>query len=110
MQTLTRKELKARGLNPEDFKQYRKTKIINTNCQQLPKAREYMDCLIPRPGHVFIQMDVDALEAVVLAELSEDPACMQLYAPESEQYTLAELDVLGIEYNIEGDQVDIKGL
>jgi hypothetical protein len=40
------------------------------NIQQLPKARDYLDCLKPRPGHVFIQMDVDALEPVVLEEQS----------------------------------------
>ena len=51
------------------------------NIQQLPKARDYLDCFIPRPGNVFIQMDVDALEPVVLAELSEDPAMMKLYGP-----------------------------
>ena len=51
------------------------------NIQQLPKWHEYLDCLKPRPGHVFIQMDVDALEPVVLAELSEDPAMMNLYGP-----------------------------
>jgi DNA polymerase I-like protein with 3'-5' exonuclease and polymerase domains len=51
------------------------------NIQQLPKARDYLDCLKPRPGHVFIQMDVDALEPVVLAELSEDEAMMNLYGP-----------------------------
>jgi len=51
------------------------------NIQQLPKVRDYLDCLVPRPGHCFIQMDVDALEPVVLAELSEDRAMMDLYGP-----------------------------
>ncbi len=53
------------------------------NIQQLPKARDYLDVLTPRPGHVFIQMDVDALEPVVLAELSQDAAMMNLYGPEA---------------------------
>jgi hypothetical protein len=53
------------------------------NIQQLPKVREYLDCLVPRPGHVFIQMDVDALEPVVLAELSEDRSMMALYGPDA---------------------------
>ena len=51
------------------------------NIQQLPKDPRYLSCLNPRPGHVFIQMDVDALEPVVLAELSEDAAMMKLYGP-----------------------------
>lgn len=51
------------------------------NIQQLQKVREYLDCLQPRPGFAFIQMDVDALEPVVLAELSEDAALMGLYGP-----------------------------
>lgn len=51
------------------------------NIQQLPKSPDYLDCLKPRPGHVFVQMDVDALEPVVLAELSCDTAMMNLYGP-----------------------------
>ncbi len=81
MSILTRKELMTLGLDPEDFKKYRKTEEVRVNCQQLPKARDYLDCIVPRPGHVFIQMDVTALEPVVLAELSEDPAMMNLYGP-----------------------------
>jgi hypothetical protein len=56
---------------------------IKNNIQQAQKVREYLDCFKPRPGNVFIQMDVDALEPVVLAELSEDAAMMKLYGPGS---------------------------
>jgi DNA polymerase I-like protein with 3'-5' exonuclease and polymerase domains len=51
------------------------------NIQQLPKSRGYLDCLVPRKGWKFIQMDVNALEPVVLAELSECPSYMGLYGP-----------------------------
>ncbi len=57
------------------------SKETKVNVQQLPKVREYLDCLKPRPGYKFIQMDVDALEPVVLAELSEDDAMMKLFGP-----------------------------
>jgi DNA polymerase I-like protein with 3'-5' exonuclease and polymerase domains len=55
--------------------------VVKNNLQQLPKIREYLECLKPRPGYVFVQMDVDALEPVVLAELSGDSAMMNLYGP-----------------------------
>lgn len=80
---MSRQELVKKGLDPKDFEKYRKTKNVSVNIQQLPKARDYLDCLKPRPGHVFIQMDVDALEPVVLAELSEDEAMMNLYGPDA---------------------------
>jgi hypothetical protein len=51
------------------------------NIQQLPKSKEYLECLIPSNGYDFIQMDVNALEPVVLAELSECPSYMSLYGP-----------------------------
>ena len=51
------------------------------NIQQLPKSRAYLECLVPREGHQFVQMDVDALEPVVLAELSNCPSYMSLFGP-----------------------------
>ena len=51
------------------------------NIQQLPKSEGYLSCLIPKKGFVFLQMDIDALEAVVLAELSACPSYMNLYGP-----------------------------
>ena len=51
------------------------------NIQQQPKAPRYMECIRPPKGEAWLQMDVDALEPVVLAELSEDESMMQLYGP-----------------------------
>jgi len=51
------------------------------NIQQLPKAYGYLSCLQAHPGNNLIQMDVDALEPVVLAELSQCPSYMKLYGP-----------------------------
>lgn len=51
------------------------------NIQQLPKSKEYLECLVPLKGWSFIQMDVNALEPNVLAELSECPSYMNLYGP-----------------------------
>jgi len=51
------------------------------NIQQLPKSQGYLECLTPREGSTFIQMDVDALEPVVLAELSGCSSYMSLYGP-----------------------------
>lgn len=67
------------------------------NCQQLPKSKGYLDCLIPKEGYVFIQMDINSLEAVVVAELSECPSYLSLYNPKEYTYTQKELKELGYE-------------
>lgn len=76
----------------KDGKHYPQLKVSGTktdrcsgtgglNIQQLPKSRGYLECLIPKKGTGFIQMDVNALEPVVLAELSSCPSYMSLYGP-----------------------------
>ncbi len=54
------------------------------NIQQQTKTYDYMKCFTHRPGHTLIQMDIDALEAVVLAELSECKAYNSLYGPDAQ--------------------------
>lgn len=53
------------------------------NVQQIPKSQGYMECWIPRPGHVWVNSDFASLEQVVLAELSEDPTLFKLYGPDA---------------------------
>jgi len=53
------------------------------NIQQQPKTYDYMKCFTHRKGMKLMQMDIDALEAVVLGELSEDKAYMKLYGPDA---------------------------
>jgi DNA polymerase I-like protein with 3'-5' exonuclease and polymerase domains len=56
---------------------------VTGNCQQLPKSKDYLDCWRPKEGKVWITYDFTALEQVVLAELSGDPALVNLYSPDS---------------------------
>jgi DNA polymerase I-like protein with 3'-5' exonuclease and polymerase domains len=51
------------------------------NLQQIPKSKGYLDCWKPNPGKSWIDCDHTALEQVVLAELSRDPALYSLYGP-----------------------------
>lgn len=53
------------------------------NIQQIPKSRGYLECLGAAQGNTIIQMDIDALEPVVLAELSNCPSYMALYGPDA---------------------------
>lgn len=53
----------------------------NPNIQQIPKSRGTLSAFIPRPGYVWVDCDVNALEQVVLAELSQDPSLLKLYGP-----------------------------
>jgi hypothetical protein len=80
------------------------------NVQQQPKSKGYFECIIPAQG-VFVECDVNALEAVVLAELSKDPTMRVLYHPEHNSPllndTLMALDREGIKYQIEGDELVI---
>jgi DNA polymerase-1 len=48
---------------------------------QQPSSKGYLQCLQADPGHVLVEMDLDAAEQVVLAELSQDPTLLKLYGP-----------------------------
>ena len=70
------------------------------NIQQMPKSKPFLECWIPRPGKVWVQVDFTALEQVVLAELSKDPALWKLYGPSARPndvylFTGANLPVIG---------------
>lgn len=51
------------------------------NLQQLPKTRGTLSGFVSRPGHSFVDCDVNALEMVVTAELSQDKNLLALYGP-----------------------------
>lgn len=81
--TLTCADLRVLGLKPNDYKQYEGAadKGGKVNIQNQKKTARYMECIRPMKGEAWLQMDVDALEPVVLAELSQDESMMQLYGP-----------------------------
>lgn len=51
------------------------------NLQQLPKTKGTLSGFISRPGYSFVDCDVNALEMVVTAELSQDRNLLALYGP-----------------------------
>lgn len=51
------------------------------NLQQVPKTRGTLSGFVSRPGHSFVDCDVNALEMVVTAELSQDSNLLALYGP-----------------------------
>jgi hypothetical protein len=51
------------------------------NLQQLPKTKGTLSGFVSRPGHSFVDCDVNALEMVVTAELSQDKNLLYLYGP-----------------------------
>lgn len=53
------------------------------NIQQIPKSPGFLRCFVPDEGKVFVDCDHTALEQVVLAELSRDPALLKLYGPDA---------------------------
>lgn len=53
------------------------------NIQQQPKSKNYLKHWRPRDGMVWVDADVESLEAVVLAELSKDNTMRYLYDPNS---------------------------
>lgn len=70
------------------------------NLQQMPKSAGLLECFVPRPGTVWVDCDHTALEQVVLAELSKDPALWKLYGPAAKKndvylFTGANLPVIG---------------
>ena len=51
------------------------------NLQQMPKTKGTLSGFVSRPGHSFVDCDVNALEMVVTAELSQDDNLLALYGP-----------------------------
>ena len=51
------------------------------NLQQLPKTKGTLSGFVSRAGHSFVDCDVNALEMVVTAELSQDKNLLALYGP-----------------------------
>jgi len=51
------------------------------NLQQVPKTRGALSGFVSRPGYSFVDCDVNALEMVVTAELSQDRNLLSLYGP-----------------------------
>jgi DNA polymerase-1 len=51
------------------------------NLQQVPKTVGTLSGFVSRPGHSFVDCDVNALEMVVTTELSQDKNLLALYGP-----------------------------
>jgi hypothetical protein len=68
------------------------------NLQQIPKSLALLDCFISDPESAWVEGDWTALEPHVLAELSRDPALMDLYGPDAKPghdrylFTLASIE------------------
>jgi DNA polymerase I-like protein with 3'-5' exonuclease and polymerase domains len=73
------------------------------NVQQMPKTKAIMSCFIPRPGHVFVDLDFAALEPHVTAELSKCPKMNLLYGPgrpDNDVYMFVGAHIKGLKENI----------
>lgn len=55
------------------------------NLQQMPKTKGTLSGFVSRPGHSFVDCDVNALEMVVTAELSQDENLLGLYGPNAKK-------------------------
>jgi DNA polymerase I-like protein with 3'-5' exonuclease and polymerase domains len=49
------------------------------NLQQMPKVADFLSCFSARPGHVLVQLDLEAIEPTILAEFSQDKTMLQVY-------------------------------
>jgi hypothetical protein len=58
------------------------------NLQQAPKSLALLATLIPDDGMTWVEMDFAALEPHVAAELTRDPALLELYGPEARPHDL----------------------
>lgn len=55
--------------------------------QILPKSTAFLEAFRPRPGHKLVDIDVSALEPVVLTELSRDRGLLSVYGPTASPYS-----------------------
>lgn len=53
------------------------------NMLQMPKVPEFLWGLRARDGHKLVQADAEAIEPVILAQFSQDPALLQIYGPDA---------------------------
>lgn len=53
------------------------------NMLQMPKVPEFLWALRARDGHKLVQADAEAIEPVILAQMSQDPALLQIYGPDA---------------------------
>lgn len=70
------------------------------NIQAVPKDTGFLSCLIPRPGHVFIDVDHSSLEQVVMCELTRDAGLWHIFGPNAQEndiylFTGAQLPIIG---------------
>lgn len=70
------------------------------NIQQLTKSKEFLDCLVARPGYTLVDVDHTSLEPVVLANASLDPTMLALFGPNAKPndiylYVGSNLPVIG---------------
>jgi DNA polymerase I len=47
------------------------------NLQNIPKVKEYRDCIVPGLGYLFLILDYSQIEARILAEVCQDPAMLE---------------------------------
>jgi len=73
------------------------------NFQQAPKTVEFLACLIPDEGEVWIEGDWSSLEPHVLAEVSQDPALLHLYGKGAKKHDVYLYS--GANYAVLGDTI-----
>lgn len=88
----------------------------NPNLSQVPKKVEVLECFLPDDSSMcIINSDVTSLENVVLAEMSRDPALLNLYGPDSGKRNIPievlkkELEAAGVSYQCRGSEITING-
>lgn len=79
MPRLSYQEALDLGFTDTELSPHKKEGKASVNIQQIPKTSGYLECLRAAPGNKLVQMDVAALEPVVLTELSRDPNMWQVY-------------------------------
>ncbi len=67
-------------MSEEFYKYHVDNPVYNINIQQASKTPVLMDCMVAGPGRKFVELDITALEQVVISELSGDKTYIELFA------------------------------
>jgi len=59
------------------------TKKQAYNYSQQTKSQGYLECLIARPRHKLVSLDMTAIEPTVITSMSRDPSMWQIYGPDA---------------------------
>jgi DNA polymerase I len=69
------------------------------NIQQIPRDRRYRECFEPEEGNKLVLSDYCQIEAVVAAELTQDPVLKEIFQKDQDIHRRTAAEILGVPFD-----------